>query len=725
MPYECVYAHTKNRSGKPHFLGDHLLSVAKMTESFSINFHHGKLMPLAWAVGFFHDIGKFQNAFQEYLKSLDGGKKPQKSPHAPWSAALVYKLMNNVDIRHEIGLTAAGHHSGLSEPGTLTSNLVANYYNSNDIERMRIFLNHILAKNPLPKFQLPLLNELQREFCIRMLFSALIDADRLDTEVHFEPNKQTFRAKWKGLKELTEILEADQQALIEKVEKEENTIVNQIRRSVYKACLSKAASKPGFFRLTVPTGGGKTRSSLAFALRHALVNQQTRIIYAIPYTSIIDQTAEEYRKILGEDTVLEHHSQVTIKNNEEQDEKAICIQLAEENWDSPIIVTTTVQLFESLFANEPSRCRKLHRLAGSVIVLDEAQTLPAELLKPTLQVLCDLVENYRVTVVLCTATQPSLKGEYLQELSHIKITEIVPEYKEHFQKLKRINYERLPVPLSIEELACEVIKHRQVLVILNTRKKATALIDAIKNKECLHLSTLLCGAHRKKVLEKVKQLIKEEKPVCLISTQVVEAGVDLDFPIVYRAIGPLDRIVQAAGRCNRHGTRLEKGRVIIFELQDERTPRGPYKAGLEKAKTILWEYDSPEVLADPEIYEKYFSMLYNDIDLDSKQIQIKRFCLNFPDTAASYHIIDKDTIPVVVQYGEYRCFLNEWKFNPSKENWRRLQPYLVNVFKHEAESFISEGIMQKITEGLFMWEGVYDDVKGIQKIEYDPSDLII
>jgi CRISPR-associated endonuclease/helicase Cas3 len=719
-----LYAHTKNQQGKYHLLNEHLLSVADSIQFFTRDYYKNQFKPLATLIGLIHDLGKAHPLFQDYLAQIEAGNTPIKTQHSPWGAAFSYMMMQNLEICHEIALPIAGHHSGLCERGKLTAYLQIFCKEKEIFEIFNNIFQKLLLTMPIQNLKTPVLTPWQRELLIRMLFSALIDADRLDTKNHFSPEYNNIHAEKIGLNELVKKLKVDQEQLIIK-SKNNPTLVNQIREEVYLACLARAQNKTGFFRLTVPTGGGKTRSSLAFALEHALINGQQRVIFAIPFTSIIDQTAKEYRNILGSNSVLEHHSQVIVNDEEGEEEKLVQLRLAEENWDMPVIVTTTVQLFESLFANKPTQCRKLHNVSNSVIVLDEAQSLPPILLKPTLHVLRDLVENYKTTVVLCTATQPALQGEHLQELGGMEITEIVPNFQEHFKKMKRVRYDRISTS-SLGDLGREIAKYDRVLVIMNTRKKAIELLDVLKEKECLHLSTLLCGAHRRQVLNKVRGLLKTGESVYLISTQVVEAGVDLDFPVVYRELGPLDRIVQAAGRCNREG-RPELGKVVIFELEGGKQPQGPYKAGIEEAKMLLAEYESLEILADPEIYKTYFTRLFETIgnDLDAKKIQEKREKLDFPAVADSYHLIEGNTVPMVVRYEGYKRILDEWLYNPNQKNWRMLQPYLVNVFKWEAVKLMQEGMVTEISTNLYIWEGLYDKVKGIGGMEFDPSDLII
>lgn len=559
-----------------------------------------------------------------------------------------------------------------------------------------------------------------------MLFSALIDADRLDTERHFEKQKSALRETWRAnMYLLWERFKANQDKLLASADRSKT--VNQVRYEVYDACLKCAQRPQGLYRLTVPTGGGKTRSALAFGLRHALRHDLCRIVVVLPYTSIIDQTAEVYREILGENVILEHHSQVNLletSSNGQSISPVLRYELATENWDVPVIVTTTVQFFESLFSNHPSKCRKIHNIADSVVILDEVQTLPTEILKPTLDAIRTLIEDYGVSVVLCTATQPALQSTpFLGELGDLEVQEIVPNYNRHFEVLRRVDYEIRHKEQSLLSIAEEVASEPQGLVILNTRKEALELFSMMSERgDAFHLSTLLCGAHRRDVIADITRRLDEGKPVCVVSTQVVEAGVDLDFPVVYRALGPLDRIVQAAGRCNREGKR-SLGRVVVFKPEGSKSPRGPYAAGIEKARLLLERY-SAEKLHDPDLYEEYFQDLYYDLELDKHRIQEFRRDLNYPLVADRYRLIPGNTVCVVVPYGDAFTFLDRWLAFPSRESWRPLQSYLVNLFEHEALRMENDGWMVKLTDKLYRWEGGYDNRRGIVEALYDPADLI-
>ena len=534
------YAHSRNEAGVRHDLVKHLLDVAAQARTYADKFGAGDL---AYWAGLWHDVGKFNPRFQDYLIAQEEGRRHPKVPHAFWGASILYTIVwgqhHNAESWKEIAIPIAGHHTGLANGGTVAQDFEAFLAaNKSDIP---VIASHLKELGAIPELSSPASNPTRREMRLRMSFSALVDADYLDTEKHFNSKLAGARQHQSlAAMGLSERAAAKHQELVEKAEREDSPRVNAVRQEVYACCLEAGPRAQGVYRLTVPTGGGKTLSSLAFALNHAEQHGLDRVIVAIPYTSIIDQTAKTYRETLGADLVLEHHSQYVPPEDESIDERSVRLRLASENWDTPIVITTTVQLFESLLGRRPSRVRKLHNLARSVIVLDEVQTLPTEILEPTLDVLRTLVEDYGVTLVLSTATQPALEdSHYLKAFHGLAVSEIVPEYQRHFQELRRVDYELRPEPISWEGVADEVAAAEQVMVILNCRRDALALIKTLSDQgvtDIYHLSTLLCGAHRRKVLDEVKARLDDGQPVRLICTQVIEAGVDIDFPIVLSLI---------------------------------------------------------------------------------------------------------------------------------------------------------------------------------------------
>jgi CRISPR-associated endonuclease/helicase Cas3 len=704
------FAHSPNSSGNWDPLIGHLQMVADGARNFAECFGAADL---AYVLGLWHDLGKINPEFQAYLQAAAAGQPVRKGPpHAIWGAAFVFERLRERYPNHweMLALPITGHHAGLGDPGQLSQRLVG--FIGEHPEALPTMLKTCRMPEMKPPKLPPVkfIDPLHTEAFIRILFSALVDADFLATEAHFNDGSALVRRNWPKLEKLWEKFQIDQAGLIPRG----SLHVNRIRQEVYDACLRAADGEPGFYRLTVPTGGGKTRSGLAFALKHAVGQSQAdpevprrpetrlrRIVVALPYTSIIDQTARVYREILGDDAVLEHHSQAVVQQNEQQDEKALHAKLASENWDAPLIVTATVQLFESLFSNETSCTRKLHNLARSVIILDEVQTLPPELLKPTLDLLRLMVTEYGATVVLSTATQPAFDDTpYITELQGVGITEIVPDHPRHFEQLQRVRFSFRVEPVSWTALANEIQPLRQVLVVLNTRRDALSLLDAMPGAEdCFHLSTVLCGAHRRNVLDEVRKRLETKSPVRLISTQIVEAGVDLDFPCVYRAMGPLDRIVQVAGRCNRNGLMDEPGEVVVIEPQTGGSPKGSYRTGLEEARLLLSRHD-PEDLHRPELYREYYQRLFAGIDLDKKKIQEVRRLLNFPEVASRYRLIEEDTVPVVVNYEVAEDRVRDWQMAPSRETWRSLQPYLVNLYTRDEQRFAAEGWLHSISARL-------------------------
>ena len=715
-------------------LDQHLIRVSNLAGEFANAFGARDLGRL---LGLWHDFGKHNPAWQDYLWACHltslGFRSASKTkvPHAIWGAAFAYRLMmqSGPERWHELALPILGHHTGLRNAGTASSELVDFLYGNPDSLQVMLSAAKALQDSipeGLPAVRLPTMALTQREFFIRMLFSALIDADRLDAADHdgqagaLGDEVGTLDALWTQFQS-----RAPRRG-------QQSATVQRVRSEVYDACLAAASFPPGLFRLRVPTGGGKTRSGLAFALKHASVHGLRRIVVALPYTSIIDQTARDYREMLGDDAVLEHHSALEVPDREDENEATRRQQRATENWDAPVIVTTTVQLFESLFGDRASKVRKIHRLAKSVIILDEVQTFPPELLRPTLDVLRWLATpieegGYGSTVLLSTATQPAFEAGPLADLLQgIAIKEVVPCYAEHYEAYRRVDFQIRRAPLPWVELAAEIREHPQVLVVLNTRKDALALLEAIcPDGDTFHLSTLLCGAHRRDVLALVNERLNHDEPVRLISTQVVECGVNLDFPIAYRALGPLDRIVQVAGRCNRHGNR-ETGTVVIFTPAEGGMPRGPYKDGFETARLLL-DMHPPEALHEPNLYRDYFQRLFEKVDHRPGQlIQDYREALSYPEVAENYRLIPKQTVPVVVPYGgEWRDRLTNWLEAPSRRSWRGLQPFLVSIYESDVKRLGTW--LEPIGEGLYSCHELGYDAKyhrGLIGGIIDPSDLI-
>ncbi|MGC8833715.1 MAG: CRISPR-associated helicase Cas3' [Armatimonadota bacterium] len=711
-------AHTPNSAGEWHILDAHLRSTAELAAEFASRFGMQELGKLC---GLLHDIGKASQDFQNYLGQLYSGSKPHKSPdHKRTGAAYCAQVLPQ-GIGDLASFAILGHHSELPSRADWQSAVKSTPIPKDVKETAEALVPRRIDAELLTKALCALCTtEAEFELFIRMLHSCLVDADYLDTEAHFSPEVSAVRGRKASIEEMLKIFLDDQSQLIAN---SPNTLVNSLRREIYEHCLRAAEMPQGVFKLTVPTGGGKTRSSLAFALTHAVKHGLERIIYAIPYTSIIEQTADVFRSIFKDPSwVLEHHS---LAAELEEDDEESQIRLAAENWDAPLIVTTTVQLFESLFSNKPSRCRKIHRLAKSVLILDEVQCLPIGLLTPILDALKTLADKYGVTVLLSTATQPALdiQSPYLKGFANT--VEIVSEPQRYFDKLKRVDYQIIPEPLTWEQVAEIIQEHHQCLTVVNSRKDALTLLGILGDDSAVHLSTLLCGLHRRNLLQEIRERLKSGAPCRVVSTQVVEAGVDIDFPTVLRAVGPLDRIIQAAGRCNREG-RLSSGNVVVFEPAEGVAPTGYYQTAVKEAELFLKEGCSLHSLSD---LERYFSKLYQDVKTDSKNIQTLRSSLDFPETARRFKIIEDNTVSVLVPYpdknGLFQEVLSAVKSKTmTRSLWRRAQSITVGIFWRELDQY-RHIVEELLPLQLYAWHGEYDPVKGIGTFTRDPSDLVI
>jgi CRISPR-associated endonuclease/helicase Cas3 len=596
-------AHAKQDSSgtwlEAHLLDDHLRSVAKIAGELA-----SKFGSQGWGrmSGQWHDLGKYQDTFQDYIRDKTGYEKENahieqgynRVTHSTAGAIHAIETFGPV-MGHIIAYLISGHHAGLPDwdggRGSLKFRLEQgkDEYQSSLCNQIP---SDILAGEQLT---LPVQTNSSQTIAlwIRMLFSCLVDADFLDTEAYMSPEKFVSRPRSEPLQKLQSALLSAFEARARETTKSE---LNSTRTKIRQMCIDAAQRQPGMFSLTVPTGGGKTLSSLAFALQHAVIFDKRRIIYAIPFTSIIEQTAKVFSDILGPHFVLEHHSNLDIDERKETGKN----RLASENWDFPLIVTTNVQLFESLFASRTSKCRKLHNLVNSVIILDEAQQLPRDFHKPITEAMNQLSEHFGVTWVLCTATQPVL-GEEKDALGRVllqgvkNVREIVSDPSSLAKKLKRVQV-IMPnpndKPISWVELSDQLSEEPCVLAIVNSRSDARRLNDLLHDKENnLHLSANMCAEHRSLVLQEIRARLKarsngDSRPLRVVSTQLIEAGVDVDFPVVYRAIAGLDSIAQSAGRCNREEKLDTLGKVIVF-IPETAVPIGFLRQGAETTISLL------------------------------------------------------------------------------------------------------------------------------------------
>ncbi|MFM2005109.1 MAG: CRISPR-associated helicase Cas3 [Pseudomonadota bacterium] len=735
-------AHVRNNSDESyelHSLEEHLREVAKLANKFAELFGSGDW---AYLAGLWHDLGKYRPRFQHYIRQASGYDvdahiegKPGKAPHSTAGALLACdKLKGHGRI---LAYLIAGHHAGLANwhsvdgfPG-LKERLGA--------EKAREELDEALIAQP-PAYILAAADDFRPDLrrvpglkegfalWVRMLFSCLVDADFLDTEFFMNEGQAEMRGGYPGIAALLEAFDRHMGALaVRLTESGSLSPVNQLRADILRQCRAKAAEPPGLFSLTVPTGGGKTLSSLAFALEHAHRHSQQRVIYVIPYTSIIEQTADVFREIfhaLKPDPVVEHHSNAEADESRENHKS----RLACENWDAALIVTTSVQFFESLFAARTSRCRKLHNLVNSVVVLDEAQLLPPEFLQPILDALNLLTRHYGVTVVLSTATQPALSTrEYFDPAQNLRGLDGVRELMadgpfiqtpdELYKKLKRVEV-TLPTdwhtPVSWEALAAELQAHDSVLFVVNRRRDARDLFKLMP-EGTLHLSALMCGAHRSDVIRHIKEKLKVGEPVRVISTPIIDCGVDVDFPVVYRALSGLDSLAQSAGRCNREGRMDEAGKVVVFVPPAGKLPDLVNK-GVQATISTLHDMQADPL--DRALFGRYFEQFYYASDLDRHDIcgllkldDPNSLAINFRSAADRFRLIqDEDGVPVIVRYqvpGDRTealdILLNKLrKDGPERWLMRKLQRYTVTAHRREVQRWAQLGDVEEWQPGLYV-----------------------
>ncbi len=722
-----MFAHSKNGRGDRQLLVDHLRNVAGLAHQLAEPFDRGGLAHLA---GLLHDVGKGDPAWQRYLLESEAGTRASGTgpDHKAAGALLATEAQ-----QYFVGLLIHAHHGGLQrprrdfEPWLAARKALPGVRSA--IDNVRIAMPELAD---LPDASPPgwLKNPLEAEMFLRFLFSALVDGDTLDTEMHSLAGEKPGRGAPVGPQDLWLRFER----FLAREEPGPDSTVNRVRRDVFLASVASARGAPGVYRLTVPTGGGKTRSGMAFALRHAIEHQLRRVVVAVPFTTITQQTAQVYREIFERGyadagrIVLEHHSAGTEQADiDDFAPDAVWARLSAENWDAPIVVTTTVQLFESLFSNRRSKARKLHNLARSVIILDEAQALPAPLLAPTLDGLRELCAHYGATVVLSTATQPAF--DVVPAFAGVRATEIVPEHENHFEALKRVQFDwHTGVPHTWEQVGGWVRAEPAALAIVNTKRHAAELLSALEDPDALHLSTSLCGAHRLETLAEIRSRLRNGLPCRVVSTQVVEAGVDLDFPAVFRSLGPLDSIVQAAGRCNREGLMPEPGKVVVFRPADDAMPPGVYRTGADLAQLVanVPGFDA----GDPAAIRRYSSLLLGGgIDPDQRGIQKLRADFDFPEVARLFRMIDDDTYDAVVEYpahavAEIGGLVDRLRRHDPhvRQILRRLRPHTVSLRRREAEHLVREGMIREILPGFGQWHGRYDPVLGL--VAADPEFVV-
>ncbi|MHB1103729.1 MAG: CRISPR-associated helicase Cas3' [Devosia sp.] len=712
-------------------LGHHLRAVGDRAASFAAAFGWAEVMRVAGAL---HDVGKFSAEFADYIKCSSEGDVAPRGPDHSTAGARVAAASYPGPLGRMLAFIIAGHHAGLADAEGLDRRLAADHA----IPGYDGWQAHTPALPGLASLR-PTANFIPRsekgfgeQFLIRILFSCLVDADFLETERFYAKarNEPIERGGGTNLAILKDRLRAHMAQMAAQAAHEHPGRLNELRTEILHHVTARHTLRPGLFTLTVPTGGGKTLASLSFALEHAVRHGLRRIVYVIPYTSIIEQTAEVFRAALGSpDDILEHHAnfdwEAATDRRADDDEGADGLrklQHAAENWDAPIVVTTAVQFFESLFANRTSRCRKLHNLARSVIVLDEAQTMPRRLLRPSMAALDELARNYGASVVLCTATQPALRqiDGFERGFDIGQDRELAPQPGRLYSELERFEVRVEPLPVGDATIAARFAMQNQMLVIVNSRRHARELFDAIKDLPgAVHLSTLMCPRHRRAVLAELRTRLHEGAPVRLVSTSLIEAGVDIDFPEVWRAATGIDSVAQAGGRCNREG-REEKGRVIVFEAEG-RGLSGEMLRVWQAARAVL-RRDELKPLSLDGIRE-YFAELYWSVGeeaLDAAKvgdyvgilpaISERHGDLSFPfeSIAQAYRMIEDAMEPVVVPWkadpddkdAENLLFRIASMPRPARGDLRRLQQYTVTIPRKLRGDWLAKGVLTPVHPGL-------------------------
>lgn len=725
---------------------EHCLNVARLARELIYEDEDScGLKDLAYNAGLLHDFGKYRPDFQRYILAASGanpsGKVPPKAPHAIVGAIEAQRLFDDPMIADTLAYCISGHHRGL--------------YDHNEMERR---LRHGEHKRWCDACErLTSVENLETADCddvdepddlqmaIRMLFSALVDADRLDTERFMTPDLSAERLRIRGNYASLSTLRERLRAKTESFSSAPDTPVNRARAYFLRSCRTHGAeSDPDIYTLSLPTGAGKTISSMAWALEMAIRNHHDRIIYVIPYTSIITQTAMVFREIFGEENILEHHSEVVVEQQTEDDkscEQMSRLKFLTENWDAPIILTTNVQFFESLFASKPAKCRKVHSIANSVIVMDEVQALPEGFLSPIFSAISTLSGAFHCSILCCSATQPvydedlnspNTKGEKYPPL--VIRGDLVPREAKYFAPFDRVDYHLEPQTVTSQELAERLAAEHSVLCVVNSRKDAGQVYRALRDlpkvnaDEVIHLSRSMCSAHLRRAIETIKERMREGEPTKVISTQLIEAGVDLDFPCVWRAHSGLGSIIQAGGRCNREGKMEQRGQVFVFSLTDGSKPFGNIARGCNATNDLLPKLSDkktsptdPEVIA--EYYRRYFARITNfDTQSIAQDLTEDSEYINFESAAERFKLIDdKGTFPVIVPYREEGKALVRKIRNPkllSREDYHRMQEYSVSLRQGDYTTLLGHGNIEQIQWGedsisVLVDDECYDSIAGV------------
>ena len=682
---EQYYAHIAE-DGRKQTVREHLIGTSNLSGEFGSDFGAA---PIAKVAGAYHDLGKYSPGFQE---RLNGGERVD---HSTAGAELIQQLYSSIGA-FIAAFCIADHHTGLQnggtpdcpEPGTFRARLEKVLDGNLDYSAYKN--DNLPSLEGLDKLPFEFKNMFQLLFFIRMVYSCIIDADYLDTEAFMLNKKRSY--EYDSIETMYKKLEAYIKDFWPP-----KSLINEKRCDILEACLEAAHWDPGLFSLTVPTGGGKTIAAIAFALLHAMLYHKKRIIYVIPQTSIIEQNAAVIEKIVGLLNVIQHHM-----NADYTDDKK---KLATENWDAPIIFTTNVQFFESLYGNKTSRCRKLHNIANSVVIFDEAQMLPLEYLKPCVSCIDELVRHYNVSAVLCTATQPNL-DQYFGE--DIKRREICENAEELYDFFTRVTYKYLH-KCTLETVASMVNTQKQALLVFNTKKRAAEMFDLIDCPNKFYLTTNMYPEHRRRVLQAIRNLLDRGEEVKVVSTSVIEAGVDVDFEYVYTELTGTDSIIQRAGRCNRENKRNpEESIVYIFELEDwnEKYDVRYNARQIATTKSILDDLTENQTIADLQAIDTYFTRLhfFEGANLDKEKIlaMINKSEMLFETIAKTVKLIKDDTRPIFIVRDPVSLnilgLLNQGI--RTRQIFREMGKYVVNVYEEKYQQMLEDGVIDVLDENI-------------------------
>ena len=690
--------------GRTQTILEHLKGTASLCSAFAAAFDAEAQGQLA---GMAHDIGKYSAAFQ---RRLHGGPKVDHASAGAFECLKAQQLAAAFAI--------SGHHGGLPDGGSRGDAAGAGTFwgRINRASQGRLEDYHAWQS----EFSLPHANtpafagtRLEGMFFTRMLFSCLVDADYTDTGA-FMDNSPYLPASSSSMEELWRRLETYVSGWFPP-----KGALNMQRCAILEQCMSAGAQYgPGLFTLTVPTGGGKTVASLSFALAQAKARRMKRIVYVIPYTSIIEQTAQIFREILGDENVLEFHSGVQFDQQEDDASSPETAPLTRsvETWDVPVIVTTAVQFFESLYACQPSKCRKLHNLAQSVLIFDEAQMLPLPYLRPCVWAIAQLVRHYGASAVLCTATQPALDPIFQEFAPEIPIREICPMAEAHWESFRRVSFQQAGT-LSWMDLAARLQQQEQVLCVVNTRRAAREVFHQLSGSGNFHLSTLMYPAHRRRILDEIRRRLRDGLPCRVVSTSLIEAGVDVDFPAVYRELSGLDSILQAAGRCNREGKRPPEDSIVTI-FQGEDPPPRLFETSIGAGKIVL---DHCQDVSSRAAIHTYFSTL---LDLKGAEAQDAHHILPlmeseffpFRTVAERFHLIESPTTTVYLPLEEGAGLVELLRSGQySRTLYRRLGQYGVSVYPQHLAALEQAGALEHLEDGSVVLRdiGLYTQTTGL------------